>query len=141
MSEGDELLAALGVVLPPTGRKPASVTLECGGKVPARHTSWTNGTSFRDAGYLTRVRAQRCLSCNGLQEWVEGVFHVEVSPSGARRLQALSGKYQLPAATGRKMEYLEQEIPACASCLMSPPWNFSDISDLPPTRFDLVIKD
>lgn len=94
----------------------------------ARSASGNNFSSFTDGGYLVQVLAQRCQSCKAVNETLIGIFHCELHSSGSRRLTRLDPRAQLPVtASGRKLEYTEQLVPACVNCLMAAPWGFDDI--------------
>lgn len=84
---------------------------------PSRKNEWSNAASFRSDGYLARVIRQTCASCHAVSEHSEGIFHVEISPSGARRLQALGRGAQWPLAANSRLEIAEQSIDWCAVCL------------------------
>ena len=91
-----------------------------------------NFATFTDEGYLARVARQVCRGCNGVAESLVGVFHVERSPTGARRLQALGRGAQWPLQDGWPLEIETQEIAFCPTCLRE--LGFSRETEQPPNR-------
>lgn len=110
---GSDWLLATPNAVPPSLRKDAKFkTL-----VRPAQNEWSNANSFVSEGYLARCIRQTCASCGSVSEHSEGIFHVERSPSGARRLQALLRGVQWTLADNLPMEVTEQSVEWCVACL------------------------
>lgn len=119
--EEDDLLAALGVVLP-TGAGPKRAPVEAGHKppkkAPVRFTDWSNAATFTFGGYVARTRRLRCGACEGVTDLVEGIFIEEIHlPSGTRRLQQMVKGAQWPTGGGHRQEIWEEGVEVCAGCV------------------------
>ena len=108
-----DLLEEMGASLPIPG-----TPVGCGQKAPKappkRHTNWSNESSFTFEGWLARIHRCHCKSCEQKSEWLEGVFLVERSKSGARRLTRAT---DWPAQGAHSVEVIETQSLYCALCI------------------------
>lgn len=83
-----------------------------------KQSSWTGENSWVSQGYLAQILRTKC-TCGFSQDSLQGIFHVEKSPSGAIRKQALDlRRFQIPLQSDlNHLELTYHLIPLCLSCL------------------------
>lgn len=119
MNDADDLMALLGVVLPPPILPKA---VGCGEKAPrakqVRHTEWSNAHSFEFGGYLAKVIRTQCEMCERASETLVGVFTEEIhQPSGTRRLTLMGKGAQWPVGVEHRLEITDATTLVCAECV------------------------
>ncbi len=141
MNAEDDLLALLGVTLPPPiSRK----TLEVGEKPPrakaVRFTDWSNAKSFEFGGYLAKTVRHTCSTCEGVTEILVGLFIEELHrPSGTRKLTQMGRGANWPMGQEHRCEVTEEPVDVCALCIRG--LGFSRIVDGKGLPYSLVVKE
>jgi hypothetical protein len=93
--------------------------LEAGNLGPKRKSSeWTGENSWTSQGYLAVVIRSSC-ACGAYADNLAGVFHIEQTPSGARRQQALdtTKRIQIPLDGSWKVSSVDRSVQICPACL------------------------
>jgi hypothetical protein len=140
MNAEDDLLALLGVTLPPpvskklVGEKKPSL-----GKAPAIPSNWSDGKSFQFGGYLAKTVRHTCGTCEGVTEILVGLFIEELHrPSGARRLTQMGRGANWPMGQEHRCEITEERVEVCALCIRT--LGFSRLVDGKGLPYSLVVK-
>jgi hypothetical protein len=139
MNAEDDLLALLGVTLPPPVSKKLieeKVKKEGPGR---RFTDWSNAKSFEFGGYLAKTVRHTCNTCEGVTEILVGLFIEELHrPSGTRKLTQMGRGANWPMGQEHRCEITEEKVEVCALCIRT--LGFSRLVDGKGLPYSLVVK-
>jgi hypothetical protein len=79
---------------------------------------WNRENSWTSLGYSAAISRLTCSHCGSKTELLVGVFHVEKTPSGAKRETALDlRRFQVTLGENYPTTIVDQTIAACPACL------------------------